>query len=438
MSRRWKIGLLAVAGLLVVAVGALVAAYRIGLYTAGDPHEGIRVVEGARLLDGTAAEPIRDARVVIRDDTITDVGPAADVEVPEGAEVVEAEGLTLMPGLIDAHVHFGAPEVDEPEDWEELSIPGLIWDSFRMRPSVRRSFLEAGVTTVGSVGDSDEWIVQVRELLRDGSLEGPRLVTSGPLFTAPGGHPAGTIYEGIDFLVETATRQVADPEDVRTKMPAVADLEVDFVKAVVEGGRPGADEPLPRLEPEALEAVVSEAEREGLHVTVHWGREEEALMAVEAGASGLEHAGHHELSDEAVESIAESGASLVATLAVLEAVVPESLEPAQRNVRRLAEAGGTVVAGSDAANPGLHFGDALHRELELLVDAGLEPAQAVRAATGDAARHLGLEGEVGTLRPGARADVVAVAGDPSQDVGAVRRVRLVLRDGRVVVDERDG
>ena len=437
MSKRWKWILLVAAGLLVLGVGTLIAAYRVGLYTAGAPHEGVRVVEGARLLDGTGGDPVENPRVVIRADTIAQVGPAEEVAIPEGAEVVDAGGLTLIPGLMDAHIHFGAPEVDEPEDWEELSVLGLIWDTFRMRPDNRRAFLQSGVTTVASVGDSDDWIVQVRELLRNGDLEGPRLLASGPLFTAPGGHPAGTIYEGIDHLVETATRQVAGPDDVRAKLPGVLDLEVDFIKAVVEGGRPDTDMEIPRLEENALEVLVGEAEAEGLSVTAHWSREEEALLAVDAGVAALEHAGHHELSDAAVERIAGAGTPVVATLAVKEAVVPESLDPSQSNVRRLVEAGGTVVVGSDAANPGLRFGESVHREMELLVDAGLEPMGALRAATGDAARHLGVDGEVGTLRAGLQADLVAVDGDPSEDVSAVREVRLVLRDGRIVVDERD-
>lgn len=421
---------------IVAAVATFLTAYHVGLYHGQSPHEGTRAITGATLIDGTGADPVENGVVVIEDARIAAVGPADEITVPEEAEILEAGGLTLLPGLIDAHVHFGAPEVDEPEDWEELSVPLLIWDGLRLGPDTRRAFIENGVTTIRSAGDSDEWIVDVRDEIAEGEIEGPRIYTAGPSFTAPGGHPAGTIYEGIDYLVETATRQVEHPDHARSRVEELDQLGVDFIKTVVDDGRP--NEPIPRLEPEILEAIVDEAHDRDLTVTTHWGDPEDAQAALDAGVDALEHVSVAPIPDELAERIAEQDVPVVPTLTVVEALLPDRVfDMSLDNVIRLHEAGVRLLAGSDTANPGVPFGESLHRELELLVEAGLDPHQALRAATADNAELLGAEDELGTLEPGKRADLVAVEGDPLQDISATRETRLVLREGKLLVDERE-
>lgn len=424
--------LLGILALILLAVGGLLVLYQTTLYTAGAPHEGTRVITDARLLDGTGAEPVEPAKVVIRDDTIAAAGPAERIEAPDDAERVSANGMTVLPGLIDAHVHLGAPEVEEREDWEELSVVSIIWDSMRMTPDKRRSYIEHGVTAIKSAGDSDEWILRVRDMVSEGELEGPRLVAAGPSLTARGGHPAGTIYEGIDRLIETATRQIDEPSDARQKVAGVDELDADFVKAVLESGRRGSDREIPALAPRELEAVVDEAHERGLWVSLHWGASDEARTGLEAGVDALEHAGFEPMGDELARRIADGNVDFVPTLAVIEAVAPEALETAKANTARVHEADGRIVAGSDAANPGVGFGDGLHRELELLVEAGLEPMEALRASTAEAAEHLRLGDELGAVEAGRNADLVAVDGDPLDDISAIREIRWVFRDGRWV------
>lgn len=431
----WKKILLSVIGVLLLGLIALVLVYQATLYTAEPPHEGTRVLTGARMIDVTGAQPVENATVVIRDDTIAAAGPATEIGAPEQADTLQAGGMTLLPGLVDAHVHLGAPEVEDPEEWEDLNVPALIWSSLRMAPNKRRSFIEHGVTAIKSAGDSDEWILRTREMIRDGELEGPRIVASGPSLTARGGHPAGTIYEGIDHLIETATRQIDDPAGARDKVAGVDELDVDFVKAVLESGRPATGSTLPALEPEELQAIVDEAHERGLWVSLHWGDAGEARTGVQAGVDALEHAGFEPLDAEWAERIAAQNIDMVPTLAVIESVASEALDTAMGNTARIHEAGGRIVAGSDAANPGVGFGDGLHRELELLVEAGLEPMQALQAATVHAADHLGLGDELGTIEAGKRADLIAVQGNPLEDISAVRNIRWVLRDGKWLVGD---
>lgn len=432
----WKKILLSIAGVLVAVLVGLFVAYRIGLYAADAPPEEPLAITGAALIDGTGADPVEDATILIQEGTIEAAGPADAVSVPETAERLSADGLTIVPGLIDAHVHFGAPEVETYEEFEDLSLVGTIWDAIRANPDTRRSFVEHGVTTIKSAGDSDDLIFRAREAIENHELEGPRIRTAGPVFTAPGGHPAGTIYEGNDYLIETATRQVKRPSEAREQVAEVDELGADLIKTVVDGGN-SAHGDLPTLEPEVLEAIVDEAHGRDLPVTTHWSAPDEARVALDAGADALEHAGNSGTVDSTLaRRIGDADVEVVPTLAVTEAVMPEEvLERALENVARLHEAGVDLVAGTDAANPGVAFGESLHRELELLARAGLSPEEALEAATARAAEHLRMEGEVGTVEPGKTADLVGVAGDPLDDISATREVELVVREGKVLVGE---
>jgi imidazolonepropionase-like amidohydrolase len=429
-----KGGLGALGTVAVLGTGGATA-YLATRYGAGPPHEGDLVLTGGTILLGPALEPVDRATVLVRDGVIVDA--AADVASPAGAEVIDLAGATLLPGLIDLHVHLGIPEMERDEEVGATRIPGIVWDAVRYVPGVRRSLLQHGVTSVRSLGDDHAWVMELRQAVADGELEGPRVFAAGPVFTTPGGHPI------VTFGVEPDSDSVRVPGDADDARRLVRDLArgadpVDCIKVIQERG----DERR-AMEPhdlEVLRAIVAAAHDHDLPVTAHWGTVEDLAEVLDAGVDGLEHVEARGALDRwpdgVVEDLVSRQVALTPTLAVTEVAVPEDDHARlQERVAEFHAAGGRVVAGSDAGVPGVPFGGGLHRELELLVSSGLTPAEALQAATSEAAAVLRTD-EVGVIEPGRAADLVAVDGDPLADIRAVRNVIMVLRDGRLVTDTR--
>lgn len=426
---------------LVTVIGALLAFVVTTRYPQGTAQEGVLALTGATALAGGDLRPVDEATVLIRDGRIEAVGPGSEVEVPPGAETVDLGGTTLLPGLIDLHVHLGTPELELGEDFGISTLAGAVFDAMRHAPGPRRAMLEHGVTTFRSLGDDAAWILEVRELVADGDLEGPRVVAAGPVFTSRGGHPVATIHGGDvqEGVVEVPTT----PEAARARVDALAGDGVDLIKVVHDRGDP-AHRSLEPIATEVLEAIVDRAHAHDLQVVAHWGTAEDLGELLAAGVDGLEHLEPRGVvggwPDGHLEAIVERGLPLGPTLAVIEPVIaaerPEVWAQVQARLAVLHEAGAPIVASSDAPMNGLGFGSGLHRELELLVDAGLSPTAALRAATVVAADVLGHEA-IGVIEPGRAADLLAVRGDPTVDITAVRDVAAVWRDGRLVVDHLD-
>jgi imidazolonepropionase-like amidohydrolase len=216
------------------------------------------------------------------------------------------------------------------------------------------------------------------------------------------------------------------------------------IKVVHDRGSP--DRPLEPLAPGVLDAIVAEAHAQGLAVTAHWGTLDDLDELLAAGIDGLEHVESRDLLSswpaDMLADLVERGLPITATLTVSEAALPpdemsDALASLQQRVGEVHEAGGRIVVGSDAGRPGVRFGAGVHRELELLVDSGMTPHQALRAATVEAAGVLRAD-HLGVIAPGRAADLVVVDGDPTADIGAVRDVAMTFRDGRLVVDQRGG
>ena len=353
--------------------------------------------------------------------------------------MLDLRGYTVLPGLIDLHVHLGLPERERGQAVGPAQLPALLFDALRFVPGARRAFLAHGVTTVRSLGDEHHWVMELRRRLRSRELEGPRLFAAGPMFTTPGGHPVVTF--GVDPASD-AVRLPATADEARRAVAALAGGGdgVDLIKVVQERGRP--ERPLQPIARDVLRAIVAEAHARGLAVAAHWGTRADLEDVLAAGVDGLEHVEARGLlegwPEEALAALVDRDLPLTPTLAVTDVALPP---PVHRQLRRRVgefhAAGGRVVVGTDAGLPGVRFGGGVHRELALLVDSGLSPRQALRAATSDAARVLGVD-DIGAVEPGRAADLVAVAGDPLADIRAARDVILVLRDGRLVVDRRGG
>jgi imidazolonepropionase-like amidohydrolase len=398
------------------------------------------VLKNGTLIDGTGRAPVRNAAVVIEGNRIKDAG--AGVKYPPAATAVDLKGMTVMPGLIDAHVHCGGI-IDLKPDW-----PAFVGrEESRDYAEVRESSIAAGVTSTRSVGDCFPDIVQVRDEIAAGRLNGPRIFTTGPLFTAPGGHPASTIMgECRPEIRESATRCLDDPQQAREEVKKLADGGVDYIKAILASlnifDYPNT---FPMLSRAVLEALTDEAHRHGLRVVVHAEDPATAMEAAEAGADSIEHilttpAGP-EMPDDLVRLLLERGTYVVPTLSIIAVSdgvlrgVPRRLEDLKKGVKKLYDAGVNISAGTDAGGPDCRWGEVLHMEMELMQSAGMSAMDVIVAATRNNAENLGHADELGTIEKGKLADVIVVEGDPLKNMADSRNVRLVVKDGSIMLDK---
>jgi len=433
--------LLAVAVLLGTGTGVAVLYDLTSYRPHTERHSGDLALVGATVLRGDTLAPITDGVVLVRDGVITEVGAATELTVPERAEVLDLSGYTLVPGLIDLHVHLGSSELRDGDEPGPFTLPKAAWDAMRYAPAHRRASLEHGVTTVRSLGDELSWVAQIRAQVGEGELEGPRIVMSGPLFTTRNGHPvttAGTEPDsGVVLLPSTAMEARSMVRDL-----AEGPHRVDFIKVVHDRGH--SERPLTPLPFDVLDAIVDEAHAHGLKVTAHWSTLQDLDDLLSVGIDGLEHVESRELltgwPQHVLARLVDADVPLTATLIVSEAAfagqnAPGAVAALQERVREFHAAGGRTVVGSDAARPGVRFGAGVHRELALLVASGLSPLDALRAATVEAARVLATD-KFGTIAAGKAADLVVVDGDPTTDIGVMRNVVMTFRDGRPVFDMR--
>ena len=349
-------------------------------------------VVGVAVLDGDGGPAVAGQTVVAAGGLIERVGPAAAVDPPDGAVVVDGSGATLLPGLVDAHVHLG------------------------FYPPAR--VLAGGVTTVRDLGwPADRLAVLAEGAAAPGSAS-PRLLAAGQIVTVPGGYPTRAPWAppGTARPVDGAAQAVAAVAELAGAGAAVIKVALD-------------DRVGPTLPAPVVAALVGAAAERGLRVTAHVGSAAEAAKALAAGVGELAHWPFDPtpLPGALVDALAESVVA-VPTLHI-------DPSPARRaGVRRFLARGGRVVYGTDLGNQGPPPGVDVE-ELRLLVEAGLGPGQALAAATSLAADHLGLAG-TGRVVAGARADLLLVDGDPLDDLTALERVLLVTRDGRVAANSR--
>jgi imidazolonepropionase-like amidohydrolase len=405
------------------------------------------VIRADRLVDGTGAGAVADAVLVLDHGKIvgTFAGQAPEGLVPDDAEVIDAPGCTILPGLIDAHVHLNFPGNGLLLE-EVMSEPEGVLVATATFAAGRA--LAAGVTTVRDTGQLHSTVFELRRSLELGHGHGPRILACGQPITITGGHtwPMGGEADGEAGL--------------RRKVRSMCKLGADAIKVMASGGGTrNTISYLPSFRPEEMAAIVDEAHRMGRRVTAHCLNARSIEIAVQAGVDQLEHvgfivdaAGHQEFDPAVAEKIAEAGVAATSTLAVGSYAVaamkakPE-LTAAERefldhwsmmlddNLNTFSElhkAGVRIVAGTDA---GWRFTpiDGLAEEISLLARAGLSNLEAIAAATGTAATTLGVEDSFGTLRPGLAADVVVVGGDPLADLAALRDVRVVVQGGDVRV-----
>jgi imidazolonepropionase-like amidohydrolase len=409
------------------------------------------LIHNGTLIDGSGGAPVRDAAVLIEDNHIVAAGTTHSVPRPEGATAIDAAGGTILPGLIDTHVHLM---------FEGINIPKMMQTPFSLNfyqaIQYMRRTLDAGVTTVRDAGGAD---LGLKQAVEGGIVEGPRMQISITPLTITGGHGDGWTLSGNDFALFMAHPGMPDgrcdgPESVRRKVREVLRAGAEVIKVHATGGvlSPTDHPEFTQFSPDELRVIVEEgAFRRGIRVMAHAQGSEGIKNAVRAGIHSIEHGIY--LDDEAIELMLQHGTFLVPTLVapvgVLEAgeksgAMPEYgirkarevVDAHRESIARAYRAGVRIAMGTDAAV--IPHGQNL-RELGLMCDLGMTPMDILVATTRVAAECLGWQDRVGTIAEGKLADVVITSVDPLRDIHALAdtaNITVVMKDGRIVKDLR--
>jgi imidazolonepropionase-like amidohydrolase len=422
------------------------------------------LIRGAKIFVGSG-KVIDSGSVLVKDGKIVEVYPDAGPDARQlKADVVEATGKTLLPGLIDTHVHLGAPggTYASPTDYA---------DPHRITRELA-AYLYSGITAVRSVGDFLDETTAARTVISSGAGLGAELFVCGPMFTAENGHGTEYLQMMPEFMREHAREQMVrtpkTADEARQQVRALKQTGADCVKAILEAGWPG--HPFPRLNSGILRAIGEEAHAQNLPLAVHTGSALDVADALDAGATSIEHGSFSdEIPDVLLARMAKAGVWYDPTISEIYAlsrspgeklqllsrslvlqVAPKGLiestrqsvgketgnmvpaaryEQAKQNLLRAYRAGVTLVAGSDAGNPLVIHGPTVQHELELWSQAGIPAATALEAATYNAARELRSDGRFGMIEAGREANLLLVDGDPLSDISATERISLVVFKG---------
>lgn len=386
------------------------------------------VLRASRLLVDADATVIGGGAVAVDGDRITLVGPWQRIaaELPPEAEVIDLGDCTLMPGMIDCHVHL-AMDASPAATSTQLAMPEVEL-ALLMAGNARR-LLDAGVTTARDLGSPATVAVSVRNAVNRGLVRGPRLLVANAPITVTGGHAwaMGGEADGVDQVMRQVRLRAREGADV--------------IKIMTTGGfmTAGSGPWHARYSVAELRAAVTEAHRLGLRVTTHALGVEGIARAVEAGVDMIEHCGWVTEQGTCFDAgvarrIVEQGVVVCPTMNTACLADPyfcpwDERDAVLRNLTAMLAAGIEIVAGTDAGIGMVPF-ERYADGLDVLADAGMSPRQVIAAATWNAARACGLADVTGRLAAGLRADVVAVAGDPTVDLSALHRPRFVMASGR--------
>ena len=395
----------------------------------------------ARLIDGLGGSPLEDATVVIRGKTIEYAGMGTGASIPSDAQIIDASGKTVMPGLADLHVHLQGA-------WDGTSVDLLGYQRYL------NAMLYAGVTTLMDTGNYQPWILQLRQEQAAGRLLAPRIYCVGAMIDS-----ADPAWPDLAYAL-TSRYQI--PEFVRRDKAA----NVDMIKGYAN------------LSDHMLHWLSEEAGKQGIRVVIDQWERNGSPDLIATGISGFAHLPTRKMSDTDIQFAKEHNIFFITTLVVTESFARTRLnalsflkdsyiadttppwflteltdfankpqtdaekkgtqqnlqefQEAMRNVKKLHDAGFLIATGTDAPYPGVFQGEAVHHELELLVEAGWKPLEAIRASTYDAARLMKAEKEWGSVQAGRRATLLLVAGNPAEHISDTRKIEIVIQDGRIV------
>jgi imidazolonepropionase-like amidohydrolase len=399
------------------------------------------VVHAGHMLDVKTGKMLAEQTLVIQDGRIVSAGAAADAKIPPDAMRIELPDATVLPGLIDAHTHL---TMDPKFGYERLAS-SLPREALTGAKNARLTLL-AGFTTVRNVGARGFSDVALRDAINAGEVPGPRLLVSGPPLSITGGHCDNNM---LPSEYHATSDGVADGvAEVQHKVRENIKYGADLIKVCATGGvlSLGDNPQHSQYTVEEMKAIVADAHRLGRKVAAHAHGAEGIRWAAEAGVDSIEHGSY--IDDAGIAAMKEHGTYLVPTLYLgdwmidnagltrlpppLLAKARDVIPAARKNIAHAFASGVKVALGTDAAvyPHGLNG-----HEFAVMVKLGLTPLQSIQAGTINAADLLGWTGKVGTLEPGAWADIVAVDGDPVKDVTTLERVKFVMKGGEVVKNE---
>ena len=420
--------------------------------TPAPPAVRITVIKAARIVDVQAGRYVADQAILIENDRIKEVGPTAAVvaRAPAHAVVIDLGGATVLPGLIDCHAHLLSSMRARRTTGENILVTVAEMSASQralLGAANAREALEAGITTVRNVGHSGvDGDAALRDAIGEGWVAGPRMQAATRKLTPPGGQAVALRHEVARGIIDLEFLTVSGVEDGRRAVREAQFHGADLIKIVM-------DVPPRSLAVDEARAIVAEAHRAGLKVAAHATTASAIAAAVEAGVDSVEHG--DEATDEVLAVMARKGIALVVTAwrgesmreiyakalflndqdrAEVEGFIAAWTAGNRALVARARKAGVRIAAGSDMwfRYPEKTRGQATVIAFEGLQEAGLMPAEVLRAATVEAARVMGWEDRVGALQAGRFADLIAVDGDPLAAISALHGVRFVMKGGVVV------
>jgi imidazolonepropionase-like amidohydrolase len=393
----------------------------------------------ANLIDGNPGGYVGRGGLIVEDGRISAMGADVSADSIGEVESLDAAGRTVMPGLIDCHAHLTWNALASPVATliEERASPARL--ALRAAASAQAA-LERGSTTVRDLGSPNDVIFPLRDAIRDGICAGPRIVAAGYVITTPTGH---CHYVG---------QHASDPASVREAVARQIEAGADVIKVMTSGGlhTPGSDPATPQFSLESLRTIVEMAHAGGRRVTGHATCDAAIALALEAGLDSIQHGTN--LEPTTARALAQGNMWVTPTLDTRyfldlhldDPAIPDVIRTRaaaatgpDRSVayRNTLEAGVTVTAGTDSGTTFVPHGS-LATEIRLMHEGGLPARQALASATWLAATEVGLPGTIGTLAPGAFADLLVLDGDPLQDLSALEHVAMVIQSGSVVVQEK--
>lgn len=417
--------------------------------TAQKPGSKTVYIRAGHLFDATSDQLRENMVIVVLGDRIQNIGSASAISIPASATVVDLSHATVLPGLIDCHTHLGARADRYDEIYNFKDTP--LQSAFAAVVNARKT-LDAGFTSVRDVGSEPFLAVDLRNSINEGFIPGPRVVASGPAITITGGHGDLNNFSPqtrVSMFPEERDFAIADGVDqVRHVVRAQVKYGVDVIKILATGGvlskgdSPGA----PQFSFEELKVAADEAHMAGRKIAAHAHGAQGIKNAILAGIDSIEHASL--IDDEGIRLAKDHGTYLdmdiynddyILGKAVEFGLPKENVEKEKmvgrvqrENFQKAVKAGAKMAFGTDA---GVYPHGDNAKQFFYMVKFGMTPAQAIRAATSSAADLIGRFKDVGTLEPGKFADVIAVTGDPLQDVRALENVGFVMKGGEVVKDQ---
>lgn len=344
---------------------------------------------------------------------------------------IDGSGKTLMPGLIDSHVHIQGINNRSDEDSERF-LAETVPEIFSER------ILPYGITTLKDLCAPRHFIYKLRDKIKSGEITGPELLVVGPNFTAPNGHPASTLGGDNPWIRKELADEVSSPEEVSAAISKLKAAGVDFLKLTYQGGEYWYFDKrleIAKLDKPLMEQVIREGKENGLKTTAHVFYKEDVRDLLNAGIYGIEHGVLDEAlspDDDLIKLWKESGAYFVPTVnAMTYEKDPDRLKNSMKNLKTVYDAGIPIAMGTDNMLETMS-GDTEHRELQYYVEAGLTPMQAIVAATKSGAEYLGVSDRKGTVEEGREADLILLDKNPAEDISYLQFIDKVFLKGKIV------